>query len=193
MGLAGTARRGSLVVRAGAGIEAESGRWAGLRPCGCWGGLSSPAPVQSPGGCGRDHGAGRAAALAGGQWRQHEAWAGSCGREALLGAPAPAGSWLLTSWSPPVPPLVTTGHAAAGGFTLALAQDAPAELWPFHPDTEAALLAGWQRGRKVAWVLKMDEVMEPGLVQEIHATLSGIRQELGSSAYMSDILALPIC
>ncbi|KAL0615977.1 Upstream-binding protein 1 [Plecturocebus cupreus] len=45
----------------------------------------------------------------------------------------------------------------------------------------------------MAWVLKMDEVIESGLVHDFDASLSGIRQELGASAYsMSDVLALPI-
>ncbi|XP_022377313.1 upstream-binding protein 1 isoform X2 [Enhydra lutris kenyoni] len=45
----------------------------------------------------------------------------------------------------------------------------------------------------MAWVLKMDEVIESGLVHDFDATLSGIGQELGAGAYsMSDVLALPI-
>ncbi|XP_067888343.1 upstream-binding protein 1-like isoform X1 [Heterodontus francisci] len=45
----------------------------------------------------------------------------------------------------------------------------------------------------MAWVLKMDEAIESGLVQDFDASLSGIGQELGSGAYsMSDVLALPI-
>ncbi|XP_033261378.1 upstream-binding protein 1 isoform X3 [Orcinus orca] len=45
----------------------------------------------------------------------------------------------------------------------------------------------------MAWVLKMDEVIESGLVHDFDASLSGIGQELGAGAYsMSDVLALPI-
>ncbi|CAM2105737.1 unnamed protein product [Caretta caretta] len=45
----------------------------------------------------------------------------------------------------------------------------------------------------MAWVLKMDEVIESGLAHDFDASLSGIGQELGASAYsMSDVLALPI-
>ncbi|XP_078254438.1 upstream-binding protein 1-like isoform X3 [Rhinoraja longicauda] len=45
----------------------------------------------------------------------------------------------------------------------------------------------------MAWVLKMDEDIESGLVHEFDSSLSGIGQELGSGAYsMSDVLALPI-
>ncbi|XP_036594004.1 upstream-binding protein 1 isoform X2 [Trichosurus vulpecula] len=45
----------------------------------------------------------------------------------------------------------------------------------------------------MAWVLKMDEALEAGLVQDFDASLSGIGQELGAGAYsMSDVLALPI-
>lgn len=35
----------------------------------------------------------------------------------------------------------------------------------------------------MAWVLKMDEVIESGLVHDFDATLSGIGQELGAGAY----------
>uniref|UniRef100_A0A287AKT2 Upstream-binding protein 1 n=4 Tax=Sus scrofa TaxID=9823 RepID=A0A287AKT2_PIG len=63
----------------------------------------------------------------------------------------------------------------------------------FAPLAEAALRAGRRRGRKMAWVLKMDEVIESGLVHDFDASLSGIGQELGAGAYsMSDVLALPI-
>ncbi|XP_006269654.2 upstream-binding protein 1 isoform X2 [Alligator mississippiensis] len=49
------------------------------------------------------------------------------------------------------------------------------------------------RRRTMAWVLKMDEVIESGLVHDFDASLSGIGQELGAGAYsMSDVLALPI-
>uniref|UniRef100_UPI00398EE656 upstream-binding protein 1-like isoform X3 n=1 Tax=Pristiophorus japonicus TaxID=55135 RepID=UPI00398EE656 len=45
----------------------------------------------------------------------------------------------------------------------------------------------------MAWVLKMDEAIESGLVHDFDSSLSGIGQELGSGAYsMSDVLALPI-
>ncbi|XP_031807200.1 upstream-binding protein 1 isoform X8 [Sarcophilus harrisii] len=45
----------------------------------------------------------------------------------------------------------------------------------------------------MAWVLKMDEAVEAGLVHDFDASLSGIGQELGAAAYsMSDVLALPI-
>ncbi|XP_013045858.1 upstream-binding protein 1 isoform X1 [Anser cygnoides] len=45
----------------------------------------------------------------------------------------------------------------------------------------------------MAWVLKMDEAIESGLVHDFDASLSGIGQELGAGAYsMSDVLALPI-
>ncbi|KAG8139396.1 hypothetical protein E2320_002163 [Naja naja] len=45
----------------------------------------------------------------------------------------------------------------------------------------------------MAWVLKMDEVIESGLAHDFDASLSGIGQELGAGAYsMSDVLALPI-
>ncbi|CAH6777506.1 upstream-binding protein 1 isoform X2 [Phodopus roborovskii] len=45
----------------------------------------------------------------------------------------------------------------------------------------------------MAWVLKMDEVIESGLVHDFDSSLSGIGQELGAGAYsMSDVLALPI-
>ncbi|CAL8293854.1 unnamed protein product [Merluccius merluccius] len=46
----------------------------------------------------------------------------------------------------------------------------------------------------MAWVLKMDDAtIESGLVHDFDASLSGIGQELGASAYsMSDVLALPI-
>ncbi|XP_016280128.1 upstream-binding protein 1 isoform X1 [Monodelphis domestica] len=45
----------------------------------------------------------------------------------------------------------------------------------------------------MAWVLKMDEAVEAGLVHDFDASLSGIGQELGAGAYsMSDVLALPI-
>ncbi|XP_011223021.2 upstream-binding protein 1 isoform X2 [Ailuropoda melanoleuca] len=45
----------------------------------------------------------------------------------------------------------------------------------------------------MAWVLKMDEVIESGLVHDFDASLSGVGQELGAGAYsMSDVLALPI-
>ncbi|XP_041100803.1 upstream-binding protein 1 isoform X4 [Polyodon spathula] len=45
----------------------------------------------------------------------------------------------------------------------------------------------------MAWVLKMDESIESGLVHDFDASLSGIGQELGAGAYsMSDVLALPI-
>ncbi|ELK33334.1 Upstream-binding protein 1 [Myotis davidii] len=45
----------------------------------------------------------------------------------------------------------------------------------------------------MAWVLKMDEVIESGLVHDFDASLTGIGQELGAGAYsMSDVLALPI-
>lgn len=45
--------------------------------------------------------------------------------------------------------------------------------------------AGAARGgrRKMAWVLKMDEVIESGLVHDFDASLSGIGQELGAGAY----------
>lgn len=35
----------------------------------------------------------------------------------------------------------------------------------------------------MAWVLKMDEVIESGLVHDFDASLSGIGQELGAGAY----------
>lgn len=65
---------------------------------------------------------------------------------------------------------------------------------PLAPDAEAApRRAGRRRGRNMAWVLKMDEVIESGLVHDFDASLSGIGQELGAGAYsMSDVLALPI-
>uniref|UniRef100_A0A4W3JBX0 Upstream-binding protein 1 n=1 Tax=Callorhinchus milii TaxID=7868 RepID=A0A4W3JBX0_CALMI len=45
----------------------------------------------------------------------------------------------------------------------------------------------------MAWVLKMDDAIESGLVHDFDASLSGIGQELGAGAYsMSDVLALPI-
>ncbi|XP_039771003.1 upstream-binding protein 1 isoform X3 [Ornithorhynchus anatinus] len=45
----------------------------------------------------------------------------------------------------------------------------------------------------MAWVLKMDEAIEAGLVHDFDASLAGIGQELGAAAYsMSDVLALPI-
>ncbi|XP_051833230.1 upstream-binding protein 1 isoform X1 [Antechinus flavipes] len=45
----------------------------------------------------------------------------------------------------------------------------------------------------MAWVLKMDEAVEAGLVHDFDASLTGIGQELGAAAYsMSDVLALPI-
>ncbi|XP_044311382.1 upstream-binding protein 1 isoform X8 [Varanus komodoensis] len=45
----------------------------------------------------------------------------------------------------------------------------------------------------MAWVLKMDEVIDSGLAHDFDASLSGIGQELGAGAYsMSDVLALPI-
>ncbi|XP_063308076.1 upstream-binding protein 1 isoform X2 [Pelobates fuscus] len=45
----------------------------------------------------------------------------------------------------------------------------------------------------MAWLLKMDEVIESGLVHDFDSSLSGIGQELGAGAYsMSDVLALPI-
>ncbi|XP_007524098.1 upstream-binding protein 1 isoform X3 [Erinaceus europaeus] len=45
----------------------------------------------------------------------------------------------------------------------------------------------------MAWVLKMDEVIESGLVHDFDSSLTGIGQELGAGAYsMSDVLALPI-
>ncbi|XP_072455398.1 upstream-binding protein 1 isoform X2 [Notamacropus eugenii] len=45
----------------------------------------------------------------------------------------------------------------------------------------------------MAWVLKMDEAVEAGLVHDFDASLAGIGQELGAAAYsMSDVLALPI-
>ncbi|XP_043826822.1 upstream-binding protein 1-like [Dromiciops gliroides] len=43
----------------------------------------------------------------------------------------------------------------------------------------------------MAWVLKMDEAAEAGLVHDFDASLSGIGQELGAYS-MSDVLALPI-
>nr|XP_020030572.1 upstream-binding protein 1 isoform X3 [Castor canadensis] len=61
------------------------------------------------------------------------------------------------------------------------------------PRTRRPRCAGRRRGRKMAWVLKMDEVIESGLVHDFDASLSGIGQELGAGAYsMSDVLALPI-
>lgn len=35
----------------------------------------------------------------------------------------------------------------------------------------------------MAWVLKMDEVIESGLAHDFDASLSGIGQELGAGAY----------
>lgn len=35
----------------------------------------------------------------------------------------------------------------------------------------------------MAWVLKMDEAIESGLVHDFDASLSGIGQELGAGAY----------
>ncbi|CAO2633350.1 Upstream-binding protein 1, partial [Lemmus lemmus] len=61
------------------------------------------------------------------------------------------------------------------------------------PRTRRPRCAGRRRGRKMAWVLKMDEVIESGLVHDFDSSLSGIGQELGAGAYsMSDVLALPI-
>ncbi|XP_041532713.1 upstream-binding protein 1 isoform X3 [Microtus oregoni] len=61
------------------------------------------------------------------------------------------------------------------------------------PRTGRPRCAGRRRGRKMAWVLKMDEVIESGLVHDFDSSLSGIGQELGAGAYsMSDVLALPI-
>ncbi|XP_036048477.1 upstream-binding protein 1 isoform X3 [Onychomys torridus] len=61
------------------------------------------------------------------------------------------------------------------------------------PRTRRPRCAGRRRGWKMAWVLKMDEVIESGLVHDFDSSLSGIGQELGAGAYsMSDVLALPI-
>ncbi|XP_006244024.2 upstream-binding protein 1 isoform X1 [Rattus norvegicus] len=61
------------------------------------------------------------------------------------------------------------------------------------PRTRRPRCAGRRRGRKMAWVLSMDEVIESGLVHDFDSSLSGIGQELGAGAYsMSDVLALPI-
>ncbi|XP_048204588.1 upstream-binding protein 1 isoform X2 [Perognathus longimembris pacificus] len=61
------------------------------------------------------------------------------------------------------------------------------------PRTRRPRCTGRRRGRKMAWVLKMDEVIESGLVHDFDSSLSGIGQELGAGAYsMSDVLALPI-
>lgn len=44
----------------------------------------------------------------------------------------------------------------------------------------------------MAWVLKMDKVIKSRLVHDFDANLSGIGQELDTSAYsMSDVLACP--
>nr|XP_003473442.3 upstream-binding protein 1 [Cavia porcellus] len=60
------------------------------------------------------------------------------------------------------------------------------------PRTRRPRCAG-RASQKMAWVLKMDEVIESGLVHDFDASLSGIGQELGAGAYsMSDVLALPI-
>lgn len=42
----------------------------------------------------------------------------------------------------------------------------------------------------MAWVLKMDEVIESGLVHDFDASLSGIGQELGAGAYSMRYLEL---
>lgn len=70
-----------------------------------------------------------------------------------------------------------------GGFTRALPQDARRSSGLFVALAEAALRAGRRRGRKMAWVLKMDEVIESGLVHDFDASLTGIGQELGAGAY----------
>ena len=45
----------------------------------------------------------------------------------------------------------------------------------------------------MAWVLKMDDVIESSLVHDFDPSLSGIGQDLGAGAYsMSDILTLAI-
>lgn len=44
----------------------------------------------------------------------------------------------------------------------------------------------------MAWVLKMDEVIESGLVHDFDASLSGIGQELGAGAYSMRYWALSV-
>uniref|UniRef100_A0AC11CWA0 Upstream binding protein 1 n=1 Tax=Ovis aries TaxID=9940 RepID=A0AC11CWA0_SHEEP len=86
--------------------------------------------------------------------------------------------------------LVETSLRAGGA---ASAGTRPRSPGPCAPLAETAPRAGRRRGRKMAWVLKMDEVIESGLVHDFDASLSGIGQELGAGAYsMSDVLALPI-
>ncbi|XP_004635331.2 upstream-binding protein 1 isoform X2 [Octodon degus] len=131
-------------------------------------------------------------------------WAGVRGREVLPAARSLplqlfAGSLCPASWASAA--LVSAASRAAAGdhsprrrrlhprppSGRARGARAPS------PRTRRPRCAGRRRGRKMAWVLKMDEVIESGLVHDFDASLSGIGQELGAGAYsMSDVLALPI-
>ncbi|XP_037680261.1 translation initiation factor IF-2-like [Choloepus didactylus] len=80
-----------------------------------------------------------------------------------------------------------------GGCARALPQDTPAELRPFLPARGDHAASPGRRGRKMAWVLQMEEVIESELVHDLAASLSDRVQDLGAGAYsMRDVLALPI-
>lgn len=101
-------------------------------------------------------------------------------RRALLSGPRP-----LSSRPLPGPLLVTTRRAPEGSPAPSL-RTRPRSSGP-RPLAEPPVRR--RRGRKMAWVLKMDEVIESGLVHDFDASLSGIGQELGAGAYSMRYLA----